>query len=78
MKGKVSSKGQITIPRAIRRELGILEGTKLEFHAENGRLIARKKLDEDPILRWRGRGKLPGYSSVDRYLEGLRCAHGSG
>lgn len=36
---KVSSKGQVVIPAAIREQLGIERGTELSFRVENGRII---------------------------------------
>lgn len=36
---RVSTKGQITIPRAIREALGIEEGDELVFRVEGGRAI---------------------------------------
>ena len=40
----VTSKGRVTLPVEIRRSLGIVRGTKLEFiHDEHGHLIIRTK-----------------------------------
>ena len=38
---KVTSKGQVTIPKALREELGIEEGDYLLMENEDGRLVAR-------------------------------------
>ena len=56
-----SVKGRITIPKALRESLGIRPS-----------LIAQKREPEDPLLKWRGRGRLPGGGSVDAYLARLR------
>jgi AbrB family looped-hinge helix DNA binding protein len=38
----VTSKGQVTVPKAIRERLGIREGDKLEFNIdEEGRIVVR-------------------------------------
>ena len=37
----VTSKGQVTIPKEIRRELGIRQGSRVEFTAKNGRAELR-------------------------------------
>ena len=37
----VTSKGQVTIPKEIRRELGIRQGSRVEFMARNGRAELR-------------------------------------
>ena len=68
----VSEKGQITIPKAIRQLLGIRPGTVLEVAAVRGELIAQKREVEDPLLKWRGRGRLPGGVTVDAYLARIR------
>ncbi len=72
MKAKVSEKGQVTIPKAVRDRLGIRPGTVLEFAAEAGRLVARKSGGEDPFTRWKGTGKVPKGMSVDAYLSEVR------
>jgi AbrB family looped-hinge helix DNA binding protein len=38
----MTSKGQITIPRAIRDQLGLNAGTQVEFEVSNGRLVGHK------------------------------------
>ena len=68
----VSEKGQITIPKAVRDALGIRPGTVLEIEAAGGSLIAQKRDSQDPLLEWRGRGRLPGGESVDAYLARVR------
>ena len=37
-----SAKGQVTIPIAIRRKLGIEEGTKIRFVERNGQIVLEK------------------------------------
>ena len=68
----VSEKGQITIPKALRETLGIRPGTVLEVTAVRGELIAQKREAEDPLLKWRGRGRLPRGETVDTYLARVR------
>ena len=68
----VSEKGQITIPKALRESLGIRPGTVLELTAVRGNLIAQKREADDPLLKWRGRGRLPGGETVDAYLARIR------
>jgi len=75
MKSVVSEKGQVTIPKAVRDRLGLKPGTVLSFEAVGGKLVGKKAEGVDPFGRWRGRGKLPGFSSVDAYLRGVRDAH---
>ena len=72
MNSILSEKGQVTIPKRLREDLGLAPGTVLDFSEENGRLIIRRIGDEAPIRKWRGRGSLPGGKSVDTYLSDLR------
>lgn len=72
MNAIVSEKGQVTIPKDIRDRLALNPGTVLEFTAEKGQLIARKKEEADIFKKWRGRGKLPVGKSTDDYLKAIR------
>lgn len=76
MKSVVSEKGQVTIPKAVRDRLGLTPGTVLSFEALGGKLVGQKALAEDVFKKWRGKGKLPGTSSVDIYLARIRDADG--
>ncbi len=49
---KVTSKGQVTIPKAIRDEFGLLPGTEVEFVNDGGEVRVRKVIGPDP-----GRGR---------------------
>jgi antitoxin PrlF len=39
---RVTEKGQVTIPKELRDELGIAPGTEVEFANEDGVLVVRK------------------------------------
>jgi AbrB family looped-hinge helix DNA binding protein len=49
MKAKVAERGQVTIPKALRKKLGLAPGTVLEFEAKDGRLIAVKVQPRGPV-----------------------------
>jgi AbrB family looped-hinge helix DNA binding protein len=70
MKTRVSEKGQITIPKAVRTKLGLRPGTVLELAAERGRLVGRKASGRDIVDELYG--SLPLDESVDDYLERAR------
>lgn len=73
----VSEKGQVTIPKRVRDQLGIRPGTALTFSAVGGKLVASKAADADDVFeKWRGRGRIPGGLSVDAYLAKARDGHG--
>ncbi|MDQ3301762.1 MAG: AbrB/MazE/SpoVT family DNA-binding domain-containing protein [Actinomycetota bacterium] len=46
-KARVTSKGQVTVPQAVRREMGIREGDSLVFEVENGE--ARLRVERKPV-----------------------------
>jgi len=68
MNAILSEKGQVTIPKPIRDDLGLEAGAVLEFTEDEGRIIVKKILQENPISAWRGRGILPIGRSVTEYL----------
>ncbi|HEU5105633.1 MAG TPA: AbrB/MazE/SpoVT family DNA-binding domain-containing protein [Solirubrobacterales bacterium] len=39
---RITSKGQVTIPKGIRDEFGLLPGTEVEFVADEGQVKVRK------------------------------------
>ncbi|MCX6969889.1 MAG: AbrB/MazE/SpoVT family DNA-binding domain-containing protein [Verrucomicrobia bacterium] len=45
----LSEKGQVTIPKLIRDGMGLVPGSVLDFAEDNGRIIVRKALAENPI-----------------------------
>ena len=49
MKGVVSEKGRVTIPKPLRERLGFGPGTELEFEEEDGRLVAHRVFERDPL-----------------------------
>ena len=55
MQTTVSVKGQITIPKKLRRRLGIETGTLLRFVEERGRIVIEKVIAEDPVTQAYGR-----------------------
>jgi len=73
MKTTVSERGQITLPKSVRHDLGIRPGTVLEVTVVDGKIVSWKKEEEDTVHKWKGRGALPpGVTSVDEYLRQTR------
>lgn len=70
MKATVSEKGQVTIPKALRRKLGIRPGAVLEFEAEDGRLIGRKAAAASALDEVYGTLRMD--ESVDQFIERIR------
>jgi antitoxin PrlF len=69
MKSIVSEKGQITIPKKLRDSLGLRAGTELDFHEEEGKLVALPVVASDPLMKLVG--ILP-RMSVDSKISELR------
>lgn len=40
--GKISQKGQVVIPAAIRKDLGLKKGSKVSFELKNGEITIKK------------------------------------
>ncbi|MEJ7714796.1 MAG: AbrB/MazE/SpoVT family DNA-binding domain-containing protein [Thermoleophilaceae bacterium] len=70
MKAIVSEKGQVTIPKRLRERLGIRPGETLEFEDDDGRLIATKASDRDPVDEVYGILELEG--GTDAWMNELR------
>jgi len=51
---KVTSKGQITVPKRVRAKLGLAPGDELEFVEEEGRFVIRKRVRRSPFDRYLG------------------------
>ena len=72
MNAIVSDKGQVTIPKRIRENMGLVPGSVLAFAEEQGRLVVTRVVKENPISAWRGKGRLPVGNSVAEYLSLVR------
>lgn len=69
---KITSKGQITIPKAVREGLGLRPGDEIEFVAEGGVYRIRKVLRNNPFTRYRGYLTSLAKHDPDELVEGLR------
>jgi len=52
---KLTSKGQVTLPKAVREKLGVHSGEEVGFEEIDGRLIITKVLTHSPFEKWQGR-----------------------
>ena len=74
-RARVTSKGQVTIPKAVRRALGIREGDSLLFDLEDGDV--RLRIERKPVSfadyegAWR-EGKGMSVEEVNAYVRDLR------
>lgn len=51
---RVTEKGQVTIPKEIREEMGIKKGDEVEFKEIGGEYLLKKRVKENPFEKWRG------------------------
>ncbi len=74
-KARVTSKGQVTVPKAVRRAMGIKEGDSLVFEVEDGDV--RLRVERKPVSfadyegAWRV-GKGMSWEEVNAYVRDLR------
>ena len=70
----ISSKGQIVLPQAVRRKLGLQEGDKLEVSLE-GQAVLLTPLPVEHVAGWqRWRGELAGADALAEHLAGVSAA----
>lgn len=77
---KMTERGQITIPKAIRERCGFTPNGEVEVKLKDGVVVVEPKFDEesfDAALReWRGTGtkrlKELGFKSTDDFIEAIR------
>lgn len=71
MKSAISSKGQITVPLAVRKKLGLLPGTVVSFElVEGGALVKKGTRGVHPVDAVYGIIRLRG--SVDDAIDAMR------
>jgi AbrB family looped-hinge helix DNA binding protein len=71
VKSRISSKGQITVPVAVRDQLGLDAGTEIEFVLRDGEAVLRKGGGPNhPVDRVYGRLRLE--KPVDALLDAMR------
>lgn len=70
MNAVVAERGQVTIPKPLRDKLGIGPKTVLDFREEDGKLVAVKWIEGDPVAKVTGCLELDG--STDELLKDMR------
>ena len=67
---RVTSKGQVTIPKEVRERLGVHEGEDIGFEEKEGFYVVRKVVAKSPFDKWVGKLKhLKGQRSDDLVKE---------
>jgi antitoxin PrlF len=70
---RVTTKGQITVPKHVREELGLVPGDEVEFVRTNGTYMLQKKSYKSPFDEWYGflKGKTRG-KRTDELIREMR------
>jgi AbrB family looped-hinge helix DNA binding protein len=67
---KVTSKGQVTIPKKVRDKLGVRPGDDVGFEEKEGLMLIKKTVTKSPFDKWVGKLKhLKGRRSDDLVKE---------
>ncbi len=53
-KTRITTKGQVTIPKEVRERLALRPGDELEFTEEDGVFRLRKRVDPEVFKKYRG------------------------
>ncbi len=69
---RVTSKGQVTIPKHVRDKMGIRPGDEVEFVPQDGQFVLQRRIQEDPFRKWRGAFKRLAGVDVDELIEEMR------
>jgi len=71
----MTSKGQITVPRAFRERLKVAAGDRIAFEEKDGKVLVSAIRDEDPFEEFRGSGTPgigKGKKAVLRWIRDVR------
>jgi AbrB family looped-hinge helix DNA binding protein len=74
MKAKLTSKGQITLPKGLRDRLGLRTGDEVEFVEQDGGFRVEKRLEESRFANWLGFLREAGGRDPDDLVEEMRGA----
>jgi len=69
---KLTSKGQLTVPKSVREALGLRTGDSIDFVRENGGFRIEKRVEENPFDKWRGHFKDLAGKDPDELVEEWR------
>jgi AbrB family looped-hinge helix DNA binding protein len=76
MKTLVGERGQVTIPKSIRRLLGLRQGMRLEVTVEDGAVVLRKPDMHSVLEAWEGTASTQ-YESTDAFIASVRDETGT-
>ena len=71
-KAKLTSKGQVTIPKEVRERLGLRPGDEIEFVEDQESFRVQKRVLDSPFRRYRGYLKSLAGHDPDDLVEAMR------
>ena len=69
---KVTSKGQVTIPKEVRDSLGVQAGEGISFEEKKRSILYQKILEKSPFDKWVGKLKTLKGQKTDAIVNDLR------
>jgi len=69
---KVTSKGQITIPKNIRDNLGLRPGEKVSFEEKEGVCYLKRAVRKSPFDKWKGKLEMLKEKGSDLVVKDVR------
>ena len=74
---KVTVRGQISVPKEVRRKLGIGPGSVLEWNEDGGRIFVRRlaRFSSEEIRQALFPGQPPKPQTIEEMKEGIRQRH---
>ena len=71
---KLTAQGQVSVPAAVRRRLGIGPGAVLEWKEEGGEIIVRRagRYSSEDVHRTLFPGRAPKRKTLDQLKQGIR------
>jgi len=75
-KAKITSKGQVTIPKDVRERLGLRVGDEIEFVEDRSGYRVQKRVLASPFVKYRGYLKDLAGSDPDALVESARGGRG--
>ena len=71
-KTRITTKGQVTIPKEVRERLGLRPGDELEFMEEDGVFRLSKRIPPAPFKKYRGYLKNLSERDPDELVQQMR------
>jgi len=67
---RVTSKGQVTVPKEVREKMGLKPGDEVDFEETQDGVLISKHIEENPFEKWRGVDEAE--ETVEEAMERLR------